>query len=253
MQFNNKYEWALSLKPGGTTLFHLNNNTISLVLPRGIFLPHPDSLLLADYIRIKKGETVCDLGTGSGILAITAAKLGATRVYGSDVNKTAIKSAKLNAFINSVEQKCRFKKGNWFEPFGKRTFDAIIANPPQIPARGKDEQKHFRIATEAGRDGTVHTAKILRLSNGRLKKGGRLYLVLKEWMDWKKVIAELKRYYKVRKLAETFSPVWTKERKRLLQVERNVKSGKSRYYLRGAKKYYRIYAFECTPRHPKSP
>ena len=52
---------------------------------------------------LKKGDTMADIGTGSGILAILAKKLGASYVYGCDNDETVIDVAKENAVINNVE------------------------------------------------------------------------------------------------------------------------------------------------------
>ena len=52
---------------------------------------------------IKKGDTVADIGTGSGILAILAKKMGASEVYGCDNDETVIDVARENAKINNVD------------------------------------------------------------------------------------------------------------------------------------------------------
>ena len=51
---------------------------------------------------LKKGDSVADIGTGSGILAILAKKLGADKVYGCDNDETVIDVAKENAVVNEV-------------------------------------------------------------------------------------------------------------------------------------------------------
>ena len=56
---------------------------------------------------LKKGDTMADIGTGSGILAILAVKLGAKSAYGCDNDDTVIDVAKENAEINKVN--CKFE------------------------------------------------------------------------------------------------------------------------------------------------
>ena len=51
---------------------------------------------------LKKGDSVADIGTGSGILAILAKKLGASKVYGCDIDETVIDVCKKNAVVNGV-------------------------------------------------------------------------------------------------------------------------------------------------------
>ena len=52
---------------------------------------------------LKKGDSVADIGTGSGILAILAKKLGAGKVYGCDIDETVIDVCEENAGVNGVE------------------------------------------------------------------------------------------------------------------------------------------------------
>jgi ribosomal protein L11 methyltransferase len=65
---------------------------------------HPTTLLCLRWLdhNIKGGETVLDYGCGSGILAIAAAKLGATQVIGTDIDPVSIEVARLNARDNDV-------------------------------------------------------------------------------------------------------------------------------------------------------
>ncbi len=58
------------------------------------------------------GETVLDLGCGSGILAITALLLGAEKAYAADINPDAVSAARENAEINEVSQKLKVFLGN---------------------------------------------------------------------------------------------------------------------------------------------
>ncbi len=246
MRFHADYEWSLTLAGKPSCHFLVRGNNIALKLNPKVFFPHPDSLLLVNCMKIKRNDAVLDLGTGSGILAIAAALLGAKEVHGTDANPHAIKLAKKNSRLNEVEHKCIFHKADWFEGFSKNKFDVIVVNPPQIPGIGKTESKYFKIATEAGEDGTAPTILLLKESKKYLTENGRLYLVLKGWMDWKKVITYMRENYMTKKLGETFSPVWTQDKGRLKQIKNLEKTGKAKHYRFNGKKYYKIYAFECS-------
>ena len=73
---------------------------------------------------LKKGDSVADIGTGSGILAICAMKFGAKSAYGCDNDKTVIDVAKENAQKNGVE--CVFELNTADKLTAK--FDFVLAN-----------------------------------------------------------------------------------------------------------------------------
>src|SRR5437879_12152771 len=68
-----------------------------LLLGPGVFSPTTTSRTLADALEITPGDTVIDVGCGSGVLSIVAAKLGAAKVYGVDLSQRAVEAAKENA------------------------------------------------------------------------------------------------------------------------------------------------------------
>jgi ribosomal protein L11 methyltransferase len=81
---------------------------------------------LADEDRIKPGRSFLDLGTGSGILAIAAVKLGLTGL-GLDIDPVAIDNARENAALNHVQKELELAVGS-IEAVQDRCFDLILAN-----------------------------------------------------------------------------------------------------------------------------
>jgi ribosomal protein L11 methyltransferase len=75
---------------------------------------HPSTrlCLLTLEQHLKPGDAVYDLGCGSGILAIAAARLGAARVRGYDIDPRAVEAAKRNAARNGVEPTVGFESGS---------------------------------------------------------------------------------------------------------------------------------------------
>jgi ribosomal protein L11 methyltransferase len=80
--------------------------------------------LVTDYVR--PGDSVMDAGTGSGILAILAAKLGAANVFGFDIEPEAIENARHNARLNDVS-KVQFVVGDETR-IPPREYQVILAN-----------------------------------------------------------------------------------------------------------------------------
>ena len=103
----------------------------------GVFKPRSDSRMLADQIRRERlvaGARVLDVCTGSGVLAIAAARAGASRVTAVDVSWRAVIAAWLNARLNGV--RLRVRRGDLLEPVRGERFDLIVSNPPYIPSEG---------------------------------------------------------------------------------------------------------------------
>ncbi len=90
---------------------------------------HETTILCVEGIEkyIKKGNKVFDIGCGSGILSIVAAKLGAKKVISVDLDDTAIKVAKENAVINKVDNIIQVRKGSLLDVVEEKA-DIIVSN-----------------------------------------------------------------------------------------------------------------------------
>ncbi|NBJ68568.1 MULTISPECIES: 50S ribosomal protein L11 methyltransferase [Clostridia] len=75
---------------------------------------HPTTVLSIQALEqfLHKNDTVIDVGSGSGVLSIAAALLGASRVYAYDLDDVAVKSTVLNAKLNHLEEKITAKQNN---------------------------------------------------------------------------------------------------------------------------------------------
>lgn len=91
---------------------------------------HPTTAmcLRALETRLRPGEAVLDLGAGTGILAIAAARLGAGRVLALDIDPQAVKAALENAAANGVQGEVEVREGTLPEGVRGQRFDLIVAN-----------------------------------------------------------------------------------------------------------------------------
>ncbi len=91
---------------------------------------HPTTKMCIKEIEknIKPGYSVLDIGTGSGILSIVAAKLGAASVLGIDIDQNAIKSASKNVTNNALEDKIKLIHGSITDTDTTIKYDLIVAN-----------------------------------------------------------------------------------------------------------------------------
>ena len=80
---------------------------------------------------------VLDLGCGSGVGAVFAARCGA-HVIAVDLNLEAVRCTKLNTLLNHFEDKIETRHGDLFEPVKGQRFDLILFNPPFYLGQPKD-------------------------------------------------------------------------------------------------------------------
>ncbi len=114
-------------------------------------------------------DCVLDLCTGSGIQALTASRY-AHQVVGVDINLRALRFARFNAQLNSIEH-VKFRSGNLYQAVSGK-FDVILANPPFVPSPSQDYR--FR---DGGANGEEILAQIIIGSAEYLTANGRLFIV----------------------------------------------------------------------------
>jgi len=87
--------------------------------------------LLLENIVLPREGLVLDIGCGYGVIGIVIAKLNpALRVYMTDVNPLAVKTARINARRNGVEDRVVVLQGDRYKPVEGLRFNAIYSNPP---------------------------------------------------------------------------------------------------------------------------
>nr|MDO8099904.1 50S ribosomal protein L11 methyltransferase [Candidatus Njordarchaeota archaeon] len=79
-----------------------------------VYSPSDDSFLIADHLSTKEASHVLDMGTGTGILAIKAALLGARRVLAVDINPNASRCALKNIRLNNLGDQISVLTGDLF-------------------------------------------------------------------------------------------------------------------------------------------
>jgi release factor glutamine methyltransferase len=155
------------------------NPPLRVLAPPGVFRPRSDTWLLAEVLRRNgelRGSAVLDMCTGSGALAVAAARAGAREVTAVDVSRRAVLAARLNARLNGVRVKVL--RGDLFGPVRGARFDTIVSNPPYLPA-AEDELPRSGPARawDAGLDGRVLLDRIADGAPAALRPGGALLLI----------------------------------------------------------------------------
>jgi methylase of polypeptide subunit release factors len=156
----------------------------SLTVPPTVF--HPRWFLTSEFFAgfIGKldlaGKRVADVGTGSGILALAAARAGAAKVVALDINPNAAFAAQENARRNGLAEKV---EGLCSDLFGavpaEPIFDVIISSPPSFSGEPLDLADRAWHAGPDYRD----IAALFDQASERLAPGGKMYLLLSSDSD----------------------------------------------------------------------
>ena len=149
----------------GTAIIVLPGVFNGVLLRTGAFLA-----TTLDANLVPPGDYVLDLGTGSGIGALFAARW-ASRVLATDVNPEAVRCAQINALAHHLEHKIESHCGDLFEPVGSERFDLVLFNPPFYRARPRDMADHAWRSPDA-------FDRFLHELPQHLNPGGRALVVL---------------------------------------------------------------------------
>jgi len=158
-----------SVPPEGRKVRYLDKEFI--VYP-DTFWPFADSMPLVRHFNVAPGESVLDVGTGSGVIGIFACYRGASRVVGVDVNPAAVQSAMHNVGMHGFVDTMTVRQSDLFEALGDERFDVITAN---LPFRNKPA--HDVVAMSQWDTEFRTNTRFFEGVGRHLKPEGRIYFV----------------------------------------------------------------------------
>lgn len=144
----------------------------------GVF--HPKIFLTSEFFakflqgQDLSGRSVVEVGTGSGILALSAAKAGAAQVLALDINPEAVATAAANAKLNGLPQ-VEARHSNLFSAVSEsEKFDVVLSSPPSFGGEPKSMADRAWHAGPGYRD----ILPLFDQAAARLKPGGVMYLLI---------------------------------------------------------------------------
>tara|TARA_A100001234_G_C12632918_1_gene389026 strand:+ start:1164 stop:1997 length:834 start_codon:yes stop_codon:yes gene_type:complete len=156
--------------------FKLNNSTL---------IPRPETEELVSWILKHDFSSVLDIGTGSGCIAITIAKLTNSNVDAMDICDKALKIAELNAKINSVN--VNFILNDILNTEKIPNYDVIVSNPPYVQKsdilkmnKNVTEFEPHRAIFVDDNNPIVFYRKIASLAIKSLNDGGYIFFEINE-------------------------------------------------------------------------
>lgn len=141
-----------------------------------------DAVLLANLVKASSKDTIVDLGTGSGVIAILArAKTKAQKAIGFEIQKEMAELAKRNVQLNGLEHKIEIINDdikNAFNYLKKESVKVVVCNPPYFKATSGVQSQVSEVATSRT-ESTATLEDIVKIASGLLNYSGKLYMIHK--------------------------------------------------------------------------
>ena len=163
-------------------IMHFYYGEMIFEIPKNIYYPAEDSLLMAKVVESEKleGIKVLEIGCGCGFLSVIMAKHGAL-VTAIDINPEAIRATKLNAEVNGVNLNA-FESDLFSAITGR--FDLIVFNPPYLPVEEGETDPTYA----GGATGREVIEKFVADVKNHLKPKGSILMVISSLTGEKEVI-----------------------------------------------------------------
>lgn len=185
--------WA-ARRAAGEPLAYLTGRrefwSLDFAVTPAVLVPRPETELLVERVllhgdqlaaRDPRPVRVVDLGTGSGIVAITVVHERPDWLCTAvDLSAAAVSVARQNA-RTLVADRVTFLQGSWFEPLRRQRFDIVVSNPPYVDADdpvllGDSLAFEPRLALTAGPDALAALHHLIDHAPNHLASGGWLCL-----------------------------------------------------------------------------
>ncbi|MDT7900512.1 MAG: class I SAM-dependent methyltransferase [Acidianus sp.] len=171
-------------------------NGIKLCINDKVYEPAEDTELLLSIVKIKKGEKVVEIGSGSGILSIISAKMGG-KVYSIDINPFASLATLCSSKLNNLD--IDVINCDMLTCLRNITFDVGIFNPPYLPFEEYDDW--IKYSWSGGKSGSEVLVNFINTISAR-----RLYILYSSLSNEDEILEAIRKRKMVinRKIEKTF-------------------------------------------------
>ncbi len=162
----------------GERIEDLQCNGLKIIQNKNFYTFTSDSVILANFIKLKPKDICAEIGTGCGVISILmTAKNKFKKITAFELQPEMAELAKKNVLLNKIEDKIEIiceNAVNFAKYFNKNSFDCVFSNPPYMLSNGKNENSIRNIARH---DCMLSVEELCKTAKDMLKNGGRFYLV----------------------------------------------------------------------------
>jgi release factor glutamine methyltransferase len=169
---------------------------LPFVVTPEVLVPRPETEILVEAVIAKQPQTIVDVGTGSGCIAVAVAvKLPQAQVWATDISEAALRVAEENAQQHRVAERVHLLHGDLLQPLTGMRFEVIASNPPYVA-----EQERMSLQPEvrdweparalfSGADPLQFHRRLIAESHFHLREGG--WLLLEVGMGQAEAVAQM--------------------------------------------------------------
>ncbi len=162
----------------GERIEDLQCNGLKIIQNKDYYTFTSDSVILANFIKLKANDLCAEIGTGCGVISILlSAKNKFKKIHAFELQMEMSSLAKKNIQLNNLEDKVEIINEdikNFNKIFQKNSFDCVFSNPPYMLSNVENENSVRNIARH---DKNLKMEDLCKTASQMLKEGGRFYLV----------------------------------------------------------------------------
>ncbi len=152
---------------------------LKIIQNKALYTFTSDSVILANFLKIKSKDICVEIGSGSGVISILAsAKNNFDKIYSFELQPQLAELAERNVKINNLNKKIEIindKIQNYQKYFKKESVDVVFSNPPYMKDMKNACENNVRDI--ARHDKTLSMEELCKCVSGLLKFGGKFYVV----------------------------------------------------------------------------
>ena len=227
-KFNDGIKRLLNNEPLNYVLGYSYFYGYKFIVNKNVLIPRYETeelvgLILSKYDEFYKGKAIniCDVGTGSGAIAIALKKEEEKlNVYASDISKEALEVAKINARNNDAD--ITFMSGSMLEPYIENNIkvDILVSNPPYIKTIENIESSVYdfepHVALFGGEDGLKFYREIFENADKIINPKGLMFFEM--GYDLKDALSELAKKYFPDSKIEVYKDINNKDRMLMIRL-----------------------------------